>query len=126
MLRLLLLTTLLSTVLSCVVKPPDIFACKRLEPVRGMPSPRCMSTIGEPSCGYCTYTIRDESFLVGNKPENLHSGRSWNEYLDRSVILPVKESYGPLKEYIVNSCKAANCDAVISNWRVKLDTLDVE
>ena len=126
--RLKLLTVWLSTQSSCAVMPPDIFACKSLDPVvingETMPSPTCKRGIGEARCGYCTYTISEKSFIVGNEPQNHYDGRSWDQMVDRAVILPAKESYAPLKAYIINSCKASNCDALISGWRFKLEELD--
>lgn len=123
--------------LSSCATPPDVPACRShaqrvIEtkddfgiPVKEIrPNPVCMKQIGEPACGYCTWSITEKSAYIGEKKEHRLYGKPWSQILLESVKIP-SEAYAEYKAYIIKICKKNNdCNADIGKWRVKLDSLD--
>lgn len=131
---LLILSVLL---LSGCTPPPDFAVCRPLvlktetKVVEGIgtvtlerPNPKCMKEIGEPSCGFCVWTISNRSQFVGDKKSAWLLGQPWSQVKAQSVLVPVKE-YAKVKSFVVNICKKTEeCNKDISRWRLKLDSLD--
>lgn len=127
----------LSISLSSCVTPPDIPACRSLParviekkdpfgiPVKEtIPNPVCMKQIGEPSCGYCTWSISEKHAYVGDQEKHHLYKKPWTQILAESVKMPT-EAYAEIKSYIIKICKQnQDCNADIAKWRVKLDSLD--
>jgi hypothetical protein len=130
----LLLSILLSfSVTSCAPKPPDVPVCENLSQRLAMdpetehltltPSPTCERQISEMECGHCTYIVSGKEIFVGNEPGHLLNGKSWDRIKLESVYVPAVESFGPLSDYIINSCKKLNCNNQVDAFKIKLDSL---
>lgn len=128
---LLFVISLWSLTSACTPKPPDVPACEQFvqhlanDPLTGdlvlTPSPTCMAQINEPSCGHCVYIVSGKEIFVGEK--TLLNGKAWSQIRASAVILPAAESYAPLSAYIINACKAMNCNQSVDQFTVKLNSL---
>ncbi len=95
-------------------------------------SPTCMDKLSEPECGFCQHLISNNPSYIGTHfifehghIRALKSGeKNWPQLRAHAVVLPAKESFAPLKAYAVSVCKSMNCDKTISDWKIKLDSLD--
>jgi hypothetical protein len=97
----LLLLGVLSLQLSCTTTP-DVPFCAQINPGRAV----------------CTYTISgDEKDFVWDDT-NLHNGKTWYDAKTSMVMVPVKESWIPIRNYIIKQCKqSGQCtDKQISSW----------
>lgn len=133
-LRLLLSINLLGLLLSaCAVKPPDVAVFEKLsqriidDPSTGhiilKPSPVCMKEIGEPECGHGTFIMSGKEIYVGESDKFHFNGKSWKQVQKESIYVPAMESYGPLSEYMINSCEKNNCSKEVQKFKIKIDSL---
>lgn len=131
-LKLMPLLILSVLITNCAPKPPDVPVCEHLEPrihyadtghLISSPSPACMKEIGEPECGHCVYIVTGREVYIGEKEVNRLNGKTWSDLRNSSVLLPAIESYGPLAEYLINTCKQSNCSGDLTRFKVKLDSL---
>ncbi len=128
-----ILVILCASLISCAVKPPDVFVFKELKQQLVIdesnnhlvlePSPACMKAIEEPTCGYGVSIVSGKQIFVGENPETFFNNKPWSQVKEESVLLPAVESYAPLSVYIINSCKKMNCDSEVTRFRIKFDNL---
>lgn len=126
---LLLLIILSGLLVSCKQVPPDVPVCQHLEQrkifdadsvtLKVRPSPACMMEIAEPECGQCTYIRSGKQIYIGNKKENWFNGKSWDDLRYSAVIVPSEESFAPILTYMINSCKASECNKDITRFKVR-------
>ncbi len=91
-----------------------------------------MDKLGEPECGFCQFLISNNPTYIGTYSIYQHGKRralevgekNWPQLKSKAVILPARESFAPLKAYTINLCKSTNCDKTVTDWRLKLDSLD--
>ncbi len=90
------------------------------------PNPVCMAEIGEPQCGYCTWTISDKEKYVGEAEATHLYEKPWSQIRDESILSP-SEAFAAVKAWVVKMCydnpDVAGC-AEVAKWRVKLDAGD--
>lgn len=118
---------------ACAPKPPDVPVCEYLaqrlvtDPVTGhlllKASPTCEKQIGEVECGHCTYIVSGREIYVGEGKDHLLNGKSWLQIKSQSIYVPASESFAPLEDYIINSCKKMNCNDQVDAFKIKLDSL---
>ncbi len=133
LISLIVLSLLLS---SCAPKPPDIPVCENLVKHLGidpdtkdlvlLPSPTCKKQINESECGHCTYIVSGKEIYVGEKEGHWLNGKPWGQIKEESIYLPAEESFAPLADYIINSCKKLKCNSQIEEFKVKLNSLKVQ
>lgn len=121
-------------VTSCTIKPPDVPVCENLtqhlviDPVTEhlvlVPSPTCKKQINEIECGHCTYIVSGKEIYVGEGATHLLNGKTWTRIKLESIYVPSAESFGPLSDYLINSCKKMNCDQQIEAFKIKLNSLN--
>lgn len=87
-------------------------------------SQACMDAIQEPACGHGVYIVSKKEIFVGEKSIHLLGGKPWSQLMKESVYLPATESYGPLAQYIINSCEKNNCDAQVDRFKIVLPQID--
>jgi hypothetical protein len=119
---------------SCTPKPPDVPVCEQLssrvttDPVTRhtvlTASPACWAAIHETDCGHCVWIVSGKEQFVGEAKATFINGKPWSQLKSESAYLPAAESYGPLAEYIINSCKKMKCDSQVDAFRIKLDSLN--
>lgn len=119
--------------ISCATLPPDVFVFENLpsrvykDPKTGhtmvQGSPTCMAKLQEMSCGHGVKIISGQEIFVGENAGHTYAGKKWSELQAEAVIAPAKESYAPLKTYMIDACKKMNCNDQINAFRVKLDEL---
>jgi hypothetical protein len=83
-----------------------------------------MAAINEPECGHCVYIVSGKEEYLGEEPEHTLNGKTWSQLKSQSILLPAQESYEPIAEYIIDSCKKASCSGTTSQFKAKLDQLD--
>jgi len=118
---------------NCATKPPDVPVCEDLVPrlsqdketghIVQTASPTCAREVGEISCGHCVLVVSGREFFVGEGKDHLLNGKPWSQIKASSVLLPAVESYAPLAEYVLDSCKRVNCDSDVTRFTVKLDAI---
>lgn len=135
---------------SCTTMPwikeqvPDVPICRPLDEkvsktkdgtgVLRRPNPTCMKHIGEPSCGYCVWTVSDREAFVGTAWNHLLEVKSskdgrirkktWPTIKNEALLLPA-ESQAWSKAFTINICNMSNmCADEIDRIRVKFDALD--
>lgn len=127
---------LAASLTACVV-PPDVPVCRALEPklekqyVPGVgdilverPNPTCQKAIGEPTCGFCVWTISDKTAYIGENQKTRLFKKPWST-IRREAILTPPETYARLKGFVIDICKkSGDCSKDISRWRLKLNSLD--
>lgn len=128
-----LLILLSFLVISCTPKPPDVPVCENLpqrlvsdpetDHLMLQASPTCEKQIGEVACGHCTYIVSGKEIYIGERAPNLLNGKSWSQIKLESVYVPAVESYGPLSDYIIDSCKKMKCDKQVDAFKVKINSL---
>jgi hypothetical protein len=114
-----------------VSAPPDVVVWTPLEQRMSVdpvtkhilirPSPLCMEKIKEPECGQGVGIMSGKEYVVGEK--HLFSGKPWSQLRAESIMCPAKECYAPLSNYIINQCKANNCNEEVNKFKVKLDAI---
>ena len=119
---------------SCSIKPPNVYVFEDLEQhividpktadLIWEPSTTCMDEIQEPQCGHGVAIMSGDEVYIGDNANNLFKGKKWSDLKAESVYVPAVESYAPLSTYIINSCKAANCDSQVDQFQVKLNSLN--
>jgi len=128
---------LFSAVLSGCVTPPDAPFCRPLEmrkevkDVEGVgrvvlnrPNPVCQKEIGEPTCGYCVWSISDTTKYVGEAKATHLFKKPWSQIKSEAILAP-PESYAKVKEFVINICKKTEeCSRNITRWRLKLNSLE--
>lgn len=82
-----------------------------------------MEKIKEPECGRGVSIVKGEEIFIGELDGHLFNGKKWSEIRSESIYIPAKESYSPLAAYIIDQCKAANCEDDVDRFKVKLDSL---
>lgn len=87
-------------------------------------SPTCEKQINEVACGHCTYIVSGKEIYIGDHAPHLFNGKTWSEIKLESIYVPAVESYAPLSNYIINSCKKMNCDKQVDAFKIKLNSLD--
>ena len=130
----LLLVVLSNLLTSCAVQPPDVVILTELnehigiDPITGhtilRPSPTCFEKIQELNCLYGVYTMSGKEVFIGNNPVNYFNGKSATQIKEESILMPAVESYSPMVTYIINSCKALNCNSDVTKFKVKIDSLN--
>lgn len=137
--RIIILVSLQSLVLSCA--SIDVPLCRKLNSKTtvtkdefGIPStvvrsnPKCAKQIGEPDCGYCTWTQSDREQYVGENKKTWLYGKPWSLIFAESFIVP-SESMAKVKSELNKNCRdddgplGGHCQDA-GKWRVKLDSLD--
>lgn len=128
-----LLILLLLSEINCVPKPPDVPVCENLtqrvaideitDHLILIPSPTCRKQTGDPECGHCTYIVSGKEIYVGEGKDHLLNGKTWNRIKLESIYVPAAESFAPLSEYIINSCKKLNCNDQVDAFKVKINQL---
>lgn len=92
---------------------------------------RCASVPDVPFCAEinpwkarCTHTISGDKDFVWDD-DHKHNGETWWEARPKMIIVPVKESWNPIRGYIIKNCKQFNqcSDKDISSWDRKVDTI---
>lgn len=81
-----------------------------------------MEKIKEPECGHGVSIVTGTEIFVGEK--TLFNKKPWSQLKRESIYVPAVESYAPITEYIINSCKQANCNDQVDAYRVKLNSLN--
>ncbi len=119
--------------ISCTVKPPDVFVFESLDQHLSrdqitqhlllMPSPACIKAISEVECGHGTSIVSGTEVYIGEESTHLFNGKKWSELKSESIYVPAVESYAPISEYIINSCKKMNCSNDVTRFKVKIDKL---
>ena len=133
-LRLICSIILYASLTSCAISPPDVFVFQSLEQHVGIdeatghtilkPSPACMTNIQEFECGHGTSIVSGKEIFVGEKEGRYFEGKPWSQIKRESILVPAKESYAPLVEYIINSCAKLKCDKDVTRFKVKIDTVN--
>lgn len=131
--KLLPLILLSFSAINCVPKPPDVPVCENLtqhvaidaitDHLVLIPSPTCRKQTGDPECGHCTYMVSGKEIYVGEGKDHLLNGKTWSRIKLESIYVPAVESFGPLSEYIINSCKKLNCNDQVDALKVKINKL---
>lgn len=137
--RIIILATLSGLVLSCT--SIDVPMCRKLKSKTvitkdefGIPSitvrsnPKCAKAIGEPTCGYCEWTLTDKHQWVGENKKHWLYGKPWSQIDEEATIVP-SESMAKVKSELNKNCRdddgpvGGHCKDA-GKWRVKLDSLD--
>ncbi len=133
-LRLPLLILLLFLTIECTPNIPNVPVCENLpqrlvtdpetDHMMLQGSPTCEKQIGEPACGHCTYIVTGREIYIGEKSPHFLNGKAWSQIKLESVYVPAVESYGPLSDYIINSCKKMKCNDAVDAFKIKIDSLN--
>lgn len=103
-----LLVILLSGIVSCVTKPPDVYGCVEVQ---------------KDEWGYCFKTISNKEQVVDNNEATLE-GKKWSEVNRKAIRVPA-ESWAKIKTFILAICKKSKeCSDNIGTWQKKLDKVD--
>lgn len=112
-----LLFPILFGLASCLTTdPPDVIVCQALTPrtttdpatghsILSASTPACEAKGEFGECGHCVYIVSGKDLIVGERPENRFSGKSWQELKLGSIIVPATDSYEPLITYLSNGCR---------------------
>lgn len=92
------------------------------------PNPLCMQKIGEPTCGYCRFTLDDKEVYVGDQWNHLlvvgKRKKKWSTLQEEGLLVPAETQAG-IKAFMVNMCRITEqCGQEIDRLRVKLDSFD--
>lgn len=83
-----------------------------------------MKAIQEAECLHGVRIVSKKEIFVGEKKEHYFNGKPMSQLIRESVLLPAAESYAPISQYIINSCKASGCSDQVDRFRVVLPTID--
>lgn len=129
----LLLVALFALLINCSVQPPNIYIFEEMnehmgiDPITGhtilRPSPTCYTKIQELSCLHGVATMTGDEIFIGELPEHFFNGKPASQIKEESILMPADESYSPMVTYIINSCKALNCNSDVTRFKVKIESL---
>lgn len=112
---------------------PDVFVFENLVPHRGTnpttghielrPDPACVKAIQEIECGHGVSMVTKREVFVGEGPATFFNKKPWSQLKRESIYVPAQESFAPIENYIINTCKQNNCNDQVTKFKVKLDEL---
>lgn len=79
--------------------------------------------------GWCIQIVSGNSYEVDeahpfpfkNEQGNL---KTWREVVEQSALVPVKETWAPLKTYIQTNCRKTKRCGAIGNWESTINRID--
>ncbi len=83
-----------------------------------------MAKLNEAECGHGVEVMTGIEHFVGEDKANWFHGKPWSQLRNESVLCPAEECYAPLAAYIINACKKMNCNSQVTEFKIKLDSLN--
>lgn len=120
------------SLISCATAPPDVFVFEALEQHLQLdpttmhlflvPSPVCQKEIGEIECGHGVAIVSKKEIFVGENALHRFNNKPWSQVKRESIYMPAAESYAPMEDYMINSCKKMNCNDQVTRFKLKPDS----